>query len=161
MSRLQLLVEVIQCVQRMLQAEDQPAYAEAFAPFILGHSGQYVYHLKGQDTSGHIQMIGELMQRLLAELHGQYGQEPVYPMLERVFGEHFRVEEKVVKTKVAKELSASSLQSPDDLEATYREKGHQSYKGYAANLTETCDPECVNGLRQLDQEFSVVSLCIS
>jgi hypothetical protein len=42
---------------------------------------------------------------------------------------------------VAKELSASSLQSPDDLEATYREKGHQSYKGYVANLTETCDPE--------------------
>jgi hypothetical protein len=62
-------------------------------------------------------------------------------MLERVFGEHYRVEEKVVQTKVAKELSASSLQSPDDLEATYREKGNKSYKGYVANLTETCDPE--------------------
>jgi hypothetical protein len=62
-------------------------------------------------------------------------------MLERVFGEHFRVEEQVVKTKVDKELSASSLQSPDDLEATYREKGNQSYKGYVANLTETCDPD--------------------
>ena len=85
------------------------------------------------------------MQRLLVELQPVYGQEPVYSMLERVFGEHFRVEEKIVKTKVAKELSASSLQSPDDLEATYREKANKSYKGYAANLTETCDPE--NGLQ--------------
>ena len=141
MSRLQLLVEVIQRVQRMLKEADQKGYAEAFAPFILGHAGQYVYHLKGQDTSAHIQMIGELMLRLLAELQSQYGQEPVYRMLERVFGEHYRVEEKVVKTKLAKELSASSLQSPDDVEATYREKGHQSYKGYVANLSETCDPE--------------------
>ena len=141
MSRLQLLVEVIQRVQRMLKEADQKAYAEAFAPFILGHSGQYVYHLKGQDTSAHVQKIGELMQRLLSELQSQYGQEPVYRMLERVFGEHYRVEEQVVKTKLAKELSASSLQSPDDLEATYREKGNKSYKGYVANLTETCDPE--------------------
>jgi hypothetical protein len=141
MSRLQLLVEVLQRVHRMLREEDQKGYADAFAPFILGHAGQYVYHLKGQDTSEHLQKIGELMQRLLAELQSAYGQEPVYQMLERVFGEHFRVEEQVVKTKVDKELSASSLQSPDDLEATYREKGNQSYKGYVANLTETCDPD--------------------
>jgi hypothetical protein len=141
MSRLQLLVEVLQRVQRMLKEEDQKGYAEAFAPFIQGHAGQYVYHLKGQDTGEHLQTIGELMQRLLAELQANYAQEPVYHMLERVFGEHFRVEEKVVKTKLAKELSASSLQSPDDLEATYREKGKQSYKGYVVNLTETCDPE--------------------
>ena len=141
MSRLQLLVEVLQRVQRMLKEEDQKQNAEVFAPFILGHAGQYVYHLKGQDTGEHLQKIGELMLSLLAELQPNYKQEPVYQMLERVFGEHFRVEEKFVKTKVAKELSASSLQSPDDLEATYREKGNKSYKGYAANLTETCDPE--------------------
>ena len=141
MSRLQLLVEVLQRVHRMLKEEDQKHYAEVFAPFMEGHAGQYIYHLKGQDTGKHLQKIGELMQRLLAELQPNYSQEPVYQMLERVFGEHFRVEEKVVKTKVAKELSASSLQSPDDLEATYRKKGNKSYKGYAANLSETCDPE--------------------
>ena len=102
MSRLQLLVEVLQRVQRMLKEADQTGYAEAFAPFILGHSGQYVYHLKGQDTNEHLQKIGELMQRLLGELQSAYGQEPVYQMLERVFGEHFRVEAQVVQTKVAK-----------------------------------------------------------
>jgi len=157
MSRLQLLVEVLQRVQRMLKEEDQKGYAEAFAPFMEGHAGQYVYHLKGQDTGEHLQKIGELMQRLLVELQPSYAQEPVYQMFERVFGEHFRVEEKVVKTKVAKELSASSLQSPDDLEATYREKGSKSYKGYAANLTETCDPE--NDL-QLITKTQVAPNCV-
>lgn len=141
MSRLQLLVEVLQRIYRMLTEEDQGRYTEVFEPYIQGHAGQYVYHIKGQDTSEHLQMIGELMQRLLVEHQPSYAQEPVYQMFERVFGEHFRVEEKVLKIKIDKELSASSLQSPDDLEATYRQKNTKSYKGYVANLTETCDPE--------------------
>ncbi len=149
MSRLQLLVEVLQRVHRMLNEADQGAYGEVFAPFIQGHAGQYVYHLKGQDTGEHLQKIGNLMQRLVEELRLNYSQEPVYQMLERVFGEHFRLEERVVKTKVDKELSASSLQSPDDLEATYREKAHKTYKGYVANVTETCDP--VNKLQLITQ----------
>jgi len=141
MSRLQLLVEVLQRVHRMLTEEDQGHYAEVFAPYIQGHAGQYVYHIKGQDTNEHLQKIGEVMQRLLAELQASYTQEPVYQMFERVFGEHYLVEEKVLKTKLDQELSASSLQSPDDLEATYREKNKKHYKGYVANLTETCDPD--------------------
>jgi len=141
MGRLQLLVEVLQRVYRMLTKEDQDHYAEEFRPYVQGHAGQYVYHLKGQDTSEHLQKIGELMQRLLVELESNYAQEPVYQMFERVFSEHFRVEEKALKIKEGKELSANSLQSPDDLEATYRQKNNKSFRGYVANLTETCDPE--------------------
>jgi hypothetical protein len=141
MSRLQLLVEVLQRVHRMLTEEDQGHYAEVFAPYIQGHAGQYVYHIKGEDTSKHLQKIGEFMQGLLDELQASYAQEPVYEMFERVFGEHFRVAEQVLKTRIDKELSASSLQSPDDLEATYRKKNKKQYKGYVANLTETCDPD--------------------
>lgn len=141
MGRLQLLVEVLQRVYRMLTKEDQGQYTEEFRPYLQGHAGQYVYHLKGEDTSEHLQKIGELIQRLLVELESNYAQEPVYQMLMRVFSEHFKVEEKALKIKEGKELSASSLQSPDDLEATYRQKNHKSFRGYVANLTETCDPE--------------------
>jgi hypothetical protein len=157
MSRLQLLVEVLQRVHRMLTEKDQGAYTEVFAPYMRGHAGQYVYHLKGQDTSEHLQKIGETMQRLLAELQPQYAQEPVYQMFERVFGEHFHIEEDGLKTKIGKELSASSLQSPDDLEATYRQKNKKSYKGYVANLTETCDPD--NDL-QLITTVQVAANCV-
>jgi hypothetical protein len=141
MGRLQLLVEVMQRVHRMLTEEEQGHYAEMFARYIQGHAGQYVYHLKGSDTSEHLQKVGEVMQQLLVELQPGYRQEPGYQVLERVFSEHFKVEEKVLKVKIGKELSASSLQSPDDLEATFRRKNKKSYKGYVVNLTETCDPD--------------------
>lgn len=78
MSRLQLLVEVLQRIHRLLTEEEQGRYAEVFAPYIQGHAGQYVYHIKGQDTNEHLQRIGEVMQHLLAELQSGYAQETVY-----------------------------------------------------------------------------------
>jgi hypothetical protein len=140
-GRLQLLVEVMQRVQRMLSEADQTRYAEIFAAYLQGHSGHYIYRLKSEEFPTHLQRIGEQMQRLLADLQPGYGQEPVYQVLVRVFGEHFQVAEQTVQAKEAKDLSAQSLQSPDDLEATYREKRGQGYQGYSANLTETCEPE--------------------
>ena len=141
MGRVQLLVEVLQRVQRMLDEADQDRYAEAFAPYLRGHSGQYVYHLKREDLPASLQQMGELMQRLLVELQPKYAEEPVYQVLHRVFGEHFQVTKTLVKAKPNEALSASSLQSPDDLEASYRVKRGQGYQGYVANLSETCDPE--------------------
>jgi hypothetical protein len=145
MGRLQLLVEVLQRAHRMLTAEDQIKYEEEFSAYIKGHSGQYIYHLKGEETGKHLEKIGKLMWHLIEDLQENYEEEPVYKVLCRVFEEHFRVEEKSLKTKIGKELSASSLQSVDDLEATYRQKNNKSYKGYVANITETCDPE--NGMQ--------------
>lgn len=140
MGRVQLLVEVLQRVQRMLNENDQERYTADFALYVQGHAGQYVYHMKTDETDTHLQRIGEFMQRLLVELKPVYAAEPVYQVLERVFGEHFQLEQKGVVTKPNQVLSATSLQSPDDLEATYREKRGKGYQGYVANLSETCDP---------------------
>ena len=140
-GRVQLLVEVLQRVQRRLNEGDQVRYAAAFAPYLKGHAGQYVYRMKRDETAAHLQQIGEFMQRLLDELQPTYADEPVYQVLERVFGEHFQLAQREVVTRPNEELSATSLQSPDDLEATYREKRGQGYQGYVANLSETCDPE--------------------
>ena len=141
MGRVQLLVEVLQRVHRMLSEADQERYVELFAPYIKGHAGQYVYHMKNEEVGTHLQRIGEDMARLLSGLKVGYASEVAYQVLERVFGEHFQVKERKVAVKPAEELSASSLQSPDDLEATYREKRGRGYQGYVANLSETCDPE--------------------
>jgi hypothetical protein len=141
MGRVQLLVEVLQRVQRMLNENDQERYTADFAPYVQGHAGQYVYHMKTDETDTHLQRIGEVMQRLLVELKPVYAGEPVYQVLERVFGEHFQLQYKSVVTKPNQALSATSLQSPDVLEATFREKRGKGYQGYVANLTETCDPE--------------------
>jgi hypothetical protein len=140
-GRVQLLVEVLQRVQRMLNESDQEHYAADFAPYVQGHAGQYVYHMKTEETDAHLQRIGEFMHQLLVELQRVYTDEPVYQVLERVFSEHFQLEQPGVVTIPNQDLSATSLQSPDDLEATYREKQGKGYQGYVANLSETCDPQ--------------------
>jgi len=196
-GRLQLLVEVLQRVHRILSAAEQAHYAEAFAPYRKGSSGQYVYHLKGEDTQPHLQRIGELMHRLLIELAPTYQSHETYQMLGRVFHEQFILSEDkfssqsgdnedggsgtvssdektvpvsssdgepttkgdlavafavtqdtgaqpststVVEVRPGKEISPSSLRSPDDPEATYRKKGEKTYEGYVFNVTESCDP---------------------
>ena len=141
MTRLQLLVEVLQRVHRMLDEADQQRYAEAFAPYLKGSSGQYIYRVKGEDVPEHLQRIGELMHCLVEELAARYGEKPPYQVLQRVFQEHFMVDEATLHPKEGEELSASSLQSPDDWEATYRQKRGEDYQGYVANVTETCHPE--------------------
>ena len=141
MSRLQLLVEIVQRAHRMLHPTDQQRYAEAFAPYLKGSSGQYLYHLKGEESASHIERIGTLMHRLVGELATSYSENPIYQVLRRVFEEHFVVEEDAARARSGEELSASSLQSPDDWEATYRKKRGEDHIGYSANLTETCDPE--------------------
>jgi hypothetical protein len=143
MSRLQLLVEVLQRVHRMLaeREEDQQQYAEVFAPYLKGSSGQYIHRLKAGDVAGHLQGIGELMAQLTDELAARYGDERGYQVLQRVFQEHFHVDEAGLRPKAGEELKASSLQSPDDWEATFRQKRGEKHKGYVANLTETCNPE--------------------
>ena len=130
--RLQLLVEIVQRVYRMLSQADQAHYAEAFAPYLKGSSGQYVYHLKGQETEPHLQRIGELMYRLLAELAATYATHSTYEMLHRVFNEQFDVIEPAqIDTDdsdpsepggppgVAEATTTPSPSAPDDAQASY------------------------------------------
>ena len=70
-----------------------------------------------------------------------YADESAYQVMERLFAENFATEEKLLRPKANTELTSDSLQSLDDLEASYRVKGKQHYKGYVANITETCDPK--------------------
>lgn len=140
MSRVQLLVEVVQRVWRMLTEADQAHYAADFAPYLKGTSGQYTYHIEPGDTARHLEAIGQLMQQLVTALSTAYGTHDAYRVLARVYDEHFVEVEAGLRPKVGQELSARSLQSPDDWEATYRSKNGQGYQGYVTNVTETCDP---------------------
>jgi hypothetical protein len=141
MSRLQLLVEVLQRTHRMLGEADQRRYGEAFAPYLKGSSGQYTYRIKSEAYDEHLQQAGKLMYRLVDALADRYADEAAYQVLARVFDEHFVVDESTLHPKVGEDLTADSLQSPDDWEATYRRKGDEDHIGYVANVTETSGPE--------------------
>lgn len=150
-SRLQLLVEVLQRLHRDLSEADQQTYAPEFAAYLKGSSGQYVYRVKPEAYASHLEQIGQVMHQLVLELATAYASQPSYQMLVRVFNEHFIIEEKDdnddegnkagLRPRQGDELRASSLQSPDDQIASYRQKRGEDFTGYVANLAESCHPD--------------------
>ena len=141
-SRLQLLVEAVQRVERILIETDRARLSETFAPYIKDSAGHYTYRVKGREAQQeHLQKIGQTIHALLQDLKNDYAAELAYQVLERIFAENFNLLETGPRAKDNTEISSSCLQSVDDLEATYRTKGTGHYKGYVANITETCDPE--------------------
>ena len=142
MSRLQLLVEGIQRMQRLLSEAEQQACQEWLSPYVQGSSGQYVYRVKGKDaTASQTQQVGQVIQRLLSEFKSVYGDESTYHVLERLFLENFNLVEEQVQVKPNEQIGAGCLQSLDDQEATFRGKGPAEFKGYSANLSQTCHPD--------------------
>jgi hypothetical protein len=141
-GRLRLLVEALQRLHRVLSEADRARYAELLAPYVEKSAGQYTYRVKGKEAiDEHLRQIGVVLQQLVVELAEGYPDEPVFQMLQRIFEDHYTLVEGSAKLKFEAELNSACLQSVDDLEATFRRKGPASYKGYVANLAETCDPE--------------------
>jgi len=141
-SRLQLLVEALQRMERILSEADTTRLAETFAPYTRDSAGHYTYRVKGKEAvQAHLQEIGQNIHTLLLDLKSAYATEKAYQVLERLFTENFNLVDSLPHPKENTEITSGCLQSVDDLEATYRTKGTEHYKGYVANITETCDPE--------------------
>jgi hypothetical protein len=140
-SRLQLLVEGLQRVERILSEADKLRLAETLAPYTQDSAGHYTYRVKGKEAQQeHLQKIGQTIYALLRDLKTAYATESAYKVMERLFAENFHLLASGPRPKENTEITSGCLQSVDDLEATYRTKGTGHYKGYVANLTETCDP---------------------
>lgn len=141
-SRLQLLVESLQRVERILSEADRARLTETFAPYIKDSAGHYTYRVKGKEAQQeHLRKVGQTIHALLQDLKSDYAAELAYQVLERIFADNFNLLEAGPCPKENTEITSDCLQSVDDLEATYRTKGTGHYKGYVANITETCDPE--------------------
>jgi ABC-type transporter MlaC component len=141
LSRLELLVEALQRLYRVLSPAEQEQYREVFQPYIKETAGQYTYRIHGKEAVWeHIEQVGHVLAGLLEKLKA-YQEEPIYQTVQRFFDENFQQVETQVKAKTNAEITPGCLQSFDDLEATYRVKCHRAYKGYVGNLTETCDPK--------------------
>ncbi len=140
-SRLQLLVEVLQRVHRSLSPTEQAHYQTLLTPYIKGKSSHFVYTVQKDAYDTQLQTIGQVMAQLLAELAESNGETSTYALLERVFADHFIWEETEQRPKRPEELAATSLQAPDDLEATFRRKQGEEHRGFVSDITETCHPE--------------------
>lgn len=142
LSRLELLITVLQRLYKMLSEEDQAQYQEVFAPYLDQGAGQYTYRIKGKEAVwAEIQKVGQVLHPLLEQLRKRYELESMYAIAQRFFDENFHLIEKQVKSKKNDEIHAGCLQSVDDLEASYRVKGNHAFKGYVANVSETANPD--------------------
>jgi hypothetical protein len=109
-SRLQLLVEILQRVQRMLSERDRERYASLLAPYVATKASRYVYRLKASEMEMRLAAIGAVMAGLVAELAAVYAQASAYGLLVRVFDEHFVWTQSEQRLKTYSEVGVRSLQ---------------------------------------------------
>jgi hypothetical protein len=145
-SRLHLLVEGVKRLYRILDDGEKAAYASLCEAYIQAEAKHYVYGIKGRTAVDEaIQRIGLVLAQMLSELAVRYAADPVYQTVQRLFDDNYRLqhdaEADVIEAKAHDEIGSGALQSLDDLEATFRYKAGESYQGYVANLSESCDEE--------------------
>ena len=140
-SRLQLLVELILRIYRVLTESDQERYQSRFERYLGKSSGQYIYTLKSKDLNDELTLIGELYCWIDRRLKPLYGDEQIFRIFERVYQEHFTVVADKITVRPSEEMSSGFVQSPDDLDAAYREKNGRRVKGHLINVVETATPE--------------------
>lgn len=141
-TRIELLVEVVLRMWRTLGEAGQARHAERFAVYTKAKtSGQFLYRLRKSEYDATLERLGEFYAWMVEALKAEYGESEIHRIVCRLFAEHFtRVEEKIA-VRAGKEIGSDSLQSPDDLDATYREKDGESFHGFVLHATETADPE--------------------
>lgn len=140
-SRLQLLVELIIRLYRVLSEEDRQHFSDQFADYIKKSSGQYIYKINASEIPHQIEKIGQLYHWIDQNLKSRYSEHTIFRTFERVYAEHFTVVEEKIKVKDPEELTSDCVQSPDDLDASYRKKNGKSSKGQSINVVETANPD--------------------
>ena len=140
-SRLQLLVEMLIRIHRVITEEDQRKYEELFSPYVKKTSGQFLYRLSQEDIPKEYERVGKVYKEINDNLKSKYSEVEVFKIFERVYSEHFSVIEEKVQIKTSEELTSSMIQSPDDIDATYRKKGGKEFYGQTVNIVETCNPD--------------------
>lgn len=148
MSRLELVIKVLQNFFRSLPEKEQKSLKQTFKDlsFYLKRSAHaYGYQLKREEFEKHLLTVGSL----LYQIHQRYKNDKAiqhsepYQHLVRCLREQYKLpkkrkEQAKVRLKEPAEIPATSLQNPADAAATYRKKHGVAHKGYVTNITETC-----------------------
>ncbi len=140
-TRLQLLVETLIRLHRVLSEDDKETFSDLFAPYIKQSSGQYIYRIKQDDFQTRLECIAQTYHTLRQQLAPIYGSTTIFNIFDRVYTEHFTVVDETIQFIPAKELPSNVLQSPDDLDATYRKKQGQKSRGQTIHAAETAHPD--------------------
>lgn len=142
-GRLQLLIETLIRLDKILTEEDKLFVSDELGNYTKQKSMNYIYSLSSKDLPHEFNKLGELYYKLYTclKVNNQYESAINFKIFERVYNEQFRKSEDKIILIPNKELGGGILQSPDDLDATYRKKGDEESRGYKINAVETADPD--------------------
>lgn len=143
MTRLELMVSVLQTVYKRLDETNQKLVEKRWEPYLEGRPHQVCFKIPTRETKDHLLTIGRELDRLEKKLSESAQESKALPLIRRVLEEQYKREaEGVLHLRPGKEIDTESLQSPHDPEATYRVKGGREYRGgYVVNVSETADDE--------------------
>ena len=141
-SRLKLLIEVLIRLERILTDEDRVMFHNSLQLYTTIGSEKYIYKLKSADLPHELQKLGNIYHAIFTEASNKvmYKTKIEYINFERVYNDHFVVIEKEISPKPSAELNSNMLQSPDDVDATYRKKNDKESFGFTINAVETANP---------------------
>jgi len=140
-TRLQLLIEVLLRLYRILDEQDKHQCSEILQDYTKQTAGQYIYKLPKENLPKEIKQLAKIYNDLYISYKDKYSDIAVFSIFERVYYEHFTVIEDKVEVIATNDLNSSILMSPDDTEATYRSKRRKNSKGYSGHLSETANPK--------------------
>ncbi|MBW6492924.1 MAG: transposase [Lentimicrobium sp.] len=142
-SRIQLLIEVMIRLERILDETDKQLIGEQLQAYLKTGSDKYVYGLKSNELPRELEKLGKVYHAVHTQISGEdkYTGQKEFINFVRVYKEHFVVVNQEISSKPTEELNSGMLQSPDDQDATYRKKKEQHSKGYTINGTETANPD--------------------
>jgi hypothetical protein len=140
-SRLQLLIEIVIRIYRVLDERDKERVKEKFQEYTHRSSSQYMYYLPMGDAPRKIEEIGLLYYWISKNFALKYKDVEIFKTFDMVYQQHFTVAEEKVTVVPSKELQGDMVQSPDDLDATYRKKSGKASKGQSVSITETAHPD--------------------
>jgi biotin-(acetyl-CoA carboxylase) ligase len=140
-GRVQLLIEMLIRLYRILKEEDKERFKEMLSAYTKQTSGQYIYQLERTEIPKELEKLGQIYHKLYEALKERYKNIEIFPIFERVYQEHFTIVKNKVTVKKNEELHSGIIQSPDDIDATYRKKDKKIAKGQSVNVTETANPE--------------------
>jgi len=140
-GRVHLLIELLIRLYQVLKKGDKKRFRKLLSRYTKQTSGQYIYKLERTEIPHELEKLGEIYHKLYTALREEYGEIEIFRTFERVYEEHFAVTEERVVVKPNKDLHSGMIQSPDDIDATYRKKGKKEGRGQSVNVTETANPE--------------------
>jgi hypothetical protein len=147
MTRLELLVAVLQVVHRQLPESVREGCTQRWVGYLERRPHQVCYGIAADEVEDHLGTIGQELCGVGAVLEEQAPESEVLGLIQRVLEEQYQQDpDGNVHLRPEGEIRSDSLQSPHDPDATYRIKGGGTYAGgYVVNVSETADPE--NGVQ--------------